>query len=138
MSTPFIPALIVMSVISLLRLVSVVLMNHVNKEKPMNKVFRSTPMLASCICETLWAGIVSVVAGAISGHSEFISVLAKRFSIYQVNLLEHRHSSSGAAAVHRTRHAFRLHDVPVFAAAIDVEWIGIPHAKIKIGTWKVP
>lgn len=61
----------------------------------MNKVFRSTLMLASCICETLWAGIVSVVAGAISGHSEFISVLAKRFSIYQVNLLEHRHGVSG-------------------------------------------
>lgn len=77
MSMPFIPALIIMSVISLLRLVSVVLMNHVNKEKPMNKVFRSILMFASCIGETLWAGIVSVAAGAIPGHSESISVQAK-------------------------------------------------------------
>lgn len=77
MSMPFIPALIIMSVISLLRLVSVVLMNHVNKEKPMNKVFRSILMFASCICETLWTGIVSVAAGAIPGHSESISALAK-------------------------------------------------------------
>ncbi|EBW5188276.1 hypothetical protein DPS63_05865 [Salmonella enterica subsp. enterica serovar Heidelberg] len=77
MIAPFIPALIAIIVISLLRFVSVVMMNLANKEKPMNKVFRSILMFASCVCETLWAGIVSVVAGAVSGHSEIISVLAK-------------------------------------------------------------
>lgn len=77
MAAPFIPALIVMLVITILRYSSVVLMNLANKEKPMNKLFRFTLMIASCICETLWAGIVSVVASAIPSHSELISVLAK-------------------------------------------------------------
>ena len=78
----FIPVLVVMSVILLLRLVSVVMMNHLHKEKPMNKLFRSTLVIASCICETLWAGIVSIAAGAISGHSESFSVLAKHSSSF--------------------------------------------------------
>lgn len=77
MAAPFILALIVILVIAILRYSSLVLMNLANKENPMNKLLRFTLMIASCICETLWAGIVSVVASAISGHAELILVLAK-------------------------------------------------------------
>ncbi|EME7881526.1 hypothetical protein ACLB5K_001784 [Enterobacter hormaechei] len=44
----------------------------------MNKLFRFALIFASSFCETAWAGIVGVVFSAMTGHSEVISVLAKR------------------------------------------------------------
>jgi len=82
MNTHFIPALLTILIITIPRVISVVLMNLANKEKPMNKIFRTTLMIASCFCETVWAGIVSVFAGALAVHSELSSVLDKRICIY--------------------------------------------------------
>ncbi|TCW42922.1 hypothetical protein [Phytobacter diazotrophicus] len=67
MAAPFVPAVTLILFITILRYLGVVLMNLANKEKPMNKLFRFTLMNASCLCETMWAGIVGVVAsGALS------------------------------------------------------------------------
>ena len=81
MDTHFILALLSILIITIARSISVVLMNLANKEKPMNKVFRSALMIASCFCETVWAVIVSVFAGAVAVHAEFSSVLDKHICI---------------------------------------------------------
>lgn len=76
-ATSFIPALIFLS-LTLLRTMSIVLSNLESKEPHMNKLFRFALIFASSFCETAWAGIVGVVFSAMTGHSEVISVLAKR------------------------------------------------------------
>lgn len=81
MAAPFIiPAMSLTLFITILRYLSIVLMNLANKEKPMNKLFRFTLMNASCLCKTMWAGIVGVVA---SGAIAVQPLLDKRISLPQ-------------------------------------------------------
>ncbi|MGP1226029.1 hypothetical protein ACX8XK_07715 [Serratia marcescens] len=43
----------------------------------MSKLFRHVVLYVSCFIETFWAGVISVVAGLMSGGVQLILALAK-------------------------------------------------------------
>ncbi len=69
-----IPAL---PIIAFIRYLNVLLNDYVGKEKPMSKLFRHVVLFVSCFIETVWAGVISVVAGLMTGGVQIILALAK-------------------------------------------------------------
>ncbi|WP_423732588.1 hypothetical protein [Hafnia paralvei] len=43
----------------------------------MSKLFRHVVLFVSCFIETVWAGVISVVAGLMTGGVQIILALAK-------------------------------------------------------------
>ncbi|MFP2505512.1 hypothetical protein [Buttiauxella gaviniae] len=43
----------------------------------MSKLFRHSVLFASCFVESVWAGVISVVAGAVMGGVQILLALAK-------------------------------------------------------------
>ncbi|ENR6205172.1 hypothetical protein ACEWN4_001076 [Serratia marcescens] len=69
------------AIITLIRYFSVLLTTCAQKEKPMNKFVHHTMLQTSCLLETMWAGMISIVAGAITGGGQDILALAKYISL---------------------------------------------------------
>lgn len=65
-------------ILNLVRYISVLLNDYANKGVPMNKLFRHIVLFVSLFFETLWAGMVSVAAGGITGGVQNVWTLAKR------------------------------------------------------------
>ena len=65
-------------IVAFIRYLNVLLNDYVSKEKPMSKLFRHVVLLyVSCFIETFWAGVISVVAGLMTGGVQIILALAK-------------------------------------------------------------
>jgi|GEM_PF-2369759 len=64
-------------IIAFIRYLNVLLNDYVSKEKLMSKLFRHVLLYVSCFIETVWAGVISVVAGLMTGGVQIILALAK-------------------------------------------------------------
>lgn len=55
----------------------------------MSKLFRHVVLYASCFIETVWAGMISVVVGLMTGSVQIILALAKfsQFFIFHPKIL---------------------------------------------------
>ena len=68
-------------ILAVIRYVNVLLNDYVNsknnEEKLMGKIIRQVVMFVSCFTETVWAGMISVVAGVMTGGVQGLLALAK-------------------------------------------------------------
>ncbi|MBH2662569.1 hypothetical protein I5P64_05970 [Serratia ureilytica] len=73
--------IVLIAAIAFTRYFSVLLTTRGQKETTMNTFVRHAMLQTSCLLETIWAGMVSIVVGAMTGGGQEILALAKYISL---------------------------------------------------------